>query len=266
MSSSDNEFLTKKREKEELCMLCKQNVFKYTCPRCFYKTCSVACVKAHKAKFNCNGQRDKFKKVSSQQDYNEKCFYRDINYMNNTVNEINTSNRKVFSLIEDVDKSKNKTFKNFKRICKKFRNITYFKSPLIMKCNKENKSYAESSTKKIYWTIKFVFICYNSISHLFSKCEFDDEVSSLSSIGEYLYEHKDEIDNAELLQYISSKNWLEQYKICMKINKENAKDFKNVFIYDKYSYETCEIGLPLKDILNGKEVYEYPTFYLFNNE
>ena len=141
MSSSDNEFLTKKREKEELCMLCKQNVFKYTCPRCFYKTCSVACVKAHKAKFNCNGQRDKFKKVSSQQDYNEKCFYRDINYMNNTVNEINTSNRKVFSLIEDVDKSKNKTFKNFKRICKKFRNITYFKSPLIMKCNKENKSY-----------------------------------------------------------------------------------------------------------------------------
>ena len=81
MSSSDNEFLTKKREKEELCMLCKQNVFKYTCPRCFYKTCSVACVKAHKAKFNCNGQRDKFKKVSSQQDYNEKCFYRDINYM-----------------------------------------------------------------------------------------------------------------------------------------------------------------------------------------
>ena len=52
----------------------------------------------------------------------------------------------------------------------------------------------------------------------------------------------------------------------MKINKENAKDFKNVFIYDKYSYETCEIGLPLKDILNGKEVYEYPTFYLFNNE
>ena len=42
------------------------------------------------------------------------------------------SNKKVYNLTEYIDNSQNKNFKTFKRILKKFRDINYFKSPLIM--------------------------------------------------------------------------------------------------------------------------------------
>lgn len=267
-NNEGNEFLSKKHKNDDsiaLCQSCKINQVKYTCPRCFYKTCSVSCVKAHKKKFNCNGQRDKFKKVSSQADYNEKVFYRDINFLNLTINEINTSNRKVFAISEDIDKSQNKINKNFKRICKKFRNVIYYKSPLIMSCCQENKTYPESSTKKIFWTVKFNFVTQN-LCHLFSKIQFDDETYTLYSIGEYLFVNKNEINQPELLKYINKKEWILNYKVCMRIKKEMIKDFTNVFCHQNYYYEKEDINIPLKNVLDGKEVYEYPQFYLFQNE
>ncbi|EER18252.1 conserved hypothetical protein, partial [Perkinsus marinus ATCC 50983] len=39
-----------------LCQVCKNNDFKYTCPACSMRTCSLECVNAHKAKTNCTGK------------------------------------------------------------------------------------------------------------------------------------------------------------------------------------------------------------------
>ena len=44
--------------------MCKESVFKYRCPRCLVKTCSLPCVKQHKLTSGCNGQRDKTAFVS----------------------------------------------------------------------------------------------------------------------------------------------------------------------------------------------------------
>ena len=44
-----------------LCEICKKEEYKYNCPRCLIKTCSVKCVKAHKKKFGCDGEKDKFR-------------------------------------------------------------------------------------------------------------------------------------------------------------------------------------------------------------
>ena len=41
------------------CELCGKVQWKYRCPRCNRKTCSLACVKQHKVQTNCNGVRDK---------------------------------------------------------------------------------------------------------------------------------------------------------------------------------------------------------------
>ncbi|ORX37142.1 hypothetical protein BD324DRAFT_566417, partial [Kockovaella imperatae] len=40
------------------CSICNRDPPKYTCPRCSYRTCSLTCSKAHKAKFECSGERD----------------------------------------------------------------------------------------------------------------------------------------------------------------------------------------------------------------
>ena len=46
---------------ETLCEECRACAFKYKCPGCGAKTCSLACVRAHKARTSCTGLRDKTK-------------------------------------------------------------------------------------------------------------------------------------------------------------------------------------------------------------
>ena len=41
------------------CAICKLQQAKYTCPACETRTCSAACVKAHKAATGCTGKRDR---------------------------------------------------------------------------------------------------------------------------------------------------------------------------------------------------------------
>lgn len=41
------------------CQVCQQNNWKYKCPRCSIRTCSVDCVKKHKKEQSCSGERSK---------------------------------------------------------------------------------------------------------------------------------------------------------------------------------------------------------------
>lgn len=41
-----------------LCVICHVSAPKYTCPRCAIRTCSLACIKKHKAWSSCSGTRD----------------------------------------------------------------------------------------------------------------------------------------------------------------------------------------------------------------
>jgi len=262
-------FISKKRNKENdnICQICKINKYKYTCPKCFIKTCSVNCVKNHKKRFKCNGIRDKFKKISKNTDYNEKVFFRDMKYLSNTINEINTSNKIIYNLNENIDNNNNKIFKNFKRICKKFRNINYFKSPNIFEISKLNKNYCDSTNKKIYWTIKLNFI-ENNIIQIFKNKQFDDEEYNLNLICEYLTNNKNDLYDNNLLNIISEKNWNLNYNIYYKLNNINnvkEEEKKNLFLYNKFYYEICDKTLLLKDLLNNKNVYEFPEFFFFKN-
>ena len=40
---------------KEPCQMCNSNDFKYKCPKCLTKTCSLQCSKDHKVKYNCDG-------------------------------------------------------------------------------------------------------------------------------------------------------------------------------------------------------------------
>ena len=41
------------------CEICHESTAKYKCPGCLVQTCSLPCVKQHKANSGCSGQRDK---------------------------------------------------------------------------------------------------------------------------------------------------------------------------------------------------------------
>lgn len=41
------------------CEVCEKEEAKYKCPRCERRTCSLACVTAHKQRDSCSGKRDR---------------------------------------------------------------------------------------------------------------------------------------------------------------------------------------------------------------
>ncbi|KAG9243888.1 hypothetical protein BJ878DRAFT_98475 [Calycina marina] len=51
---------------ESLCRICNIHAAKYTCPRCYFPTCSLPCARRHKLRASCNGERDQtaFKPMS----------------------------------------------------------------------------------------------------------------------------------------------------------------------------------------------------------
>ncbi len=60
--SSDDELPVVIPQRTELCQMCKEAVFKYKCPACAIRTCSLPCVKKHKV--DCSGvAKDPVEKV-----------------------------------------------------------------------------------------------------------------------------------------------------------------------------------------------------------
>ena len=254
----------KDKEEKELCEICKKEEYKYNCPKCKIKTCSVSCVKAHKKKYGCDGEKDKFKLISKQADYNEQTFHRDVNFLNTAINDINTANKKVYNLTEYTDTSQNKTFKTFKRILKKFRDINYFKSPMVMECNKYNKSYSDTNLKKIYWTIKFNFL--DEKLYYISDIAFDGDETNIKKLIEYLNNNKESIDknNVGILNIIKVEDWYKKYSFYLKMDifSLTFEEKKKYFNYNKYYYSLCDLDTNINDLLKGKNVYEFPEFYL----
>ena len=260
-----------RRDTEELpllikCEMCKEKEFKYTCPRCLIKTCSVNCVKAHKNKFTCTGLKDKFKANTNLKEYKDADFFRDIRYINDTINSINSSNKAVFEMNNEeqlYEKDFAKQHRNLKRIAKKFNGINYHKSPIAMQRYKENKSYSNSYLKKIFWTIKFIFVNEEKSEHLFNDIQFDDETVSLYDIILYLNQNKKDV-NPKLLSTISDQKWFNKVKFLYKMNTESLDVFdqRKYLKRENYFYEICDINMKLREILKGKDVYEYPEFYI----
>ena len=257
--NSENE-----EEKKALCEICKKEEYKYNCPKCKIKTCSVSCVKTHKKKYGCDGEKDKFKLITKQVDYNEQVFHRDVNFLNNAINDINMSNKKIYNLTENTDNSQNKTFKTFKRILKKFRDINYYKSPIIMECNKYNKSYSDTNLKKIYWTIKLNFL--DEKLYYISDIVFDGDETNLKKLIDYLNNNKESIDknNVDILNIIKDEEWYKKYGFYIKMDifSLNYEEKKKYFNYNKYYYSICDLETNINELLKGKNVYEFPEFYL----
>ncbi|PSC72977.1 box C D snoRNA 1 [Micractinium conductrix] len=67
-------------EEPQACQECWQSAAKYTCPRCERRTCSLACVKAHKEASGCSGKRDRTGFVG-RASFDERTFFSDYRFL-----------------------------------------------------------------------------------------------------------------------------------------------------------------------------------------
>jgi hypothetical protein len=176
--------------------------------------------------------------------------------MNETISETNKASKTMFN-IENKDEDtilKEKKHKNLKKLSKKFRNINLECSPYVMQRFKENNSYCDSKLRKFFWTVKFIFM-ENKLEFIF-KNPFDDSEYTLEKIFYEMVNNKEELD-ITLLQYINGLN-LDKVKF---LYRDNTALFKFVRI-EKIKYVECDRNTPLKEILDGKIIYEYPEIYI----
>ncbi|KAI8637559.1 hypothetical protein BD408DRAFT_313124, partial [Parasitella parasitica] len=64
----------------KLCQICQEKDWIYTCPSCLTHSCSLKCVKQHKQRDSCSGQRDKTAYVPLQK-YTESHMMSDYTYL-----------------------------------------------------------------------------------------------------------------------------------------------------------------------------------------
>ncbi len=75
-----------------LCHICKKNQFKYTCPGCSIKTCSLPCCRLHKQGTGCTGQRDKTKYLKKEE-FTELDLLSDYKFLEESSNLIDAAQR-----------------------------------------------------------------------------------------------------------------------------------------------------------------------------
>ncbi|SCU70853.1 HIT zinc finger, putative [Trypanosoma equiperdum] len=77
--------------KEKICCICKDKSV-YTCPGCGARTCSMTCVRVHKAQFNCSGERNVAEKVPLSE-FTDKQLERDFHFLEDTRRVISNCER-----------------------------------------------------------------------------------------------------------------------------------------------------------------------------
>lgn len=246
------------------CDVCCLNEFKYKCPSCMKKSCSLICVNVHKKNFNCDGKRSRFAKKALKQ-FEEKDLYKDLRYMTDMINDTNRTTKKLFNLSDAENKRlKEKKQKNFRKLCKKFRNVNLELCPTVLTRFNENKSFCDSKQKKFFWTIKFIFL-NNDNNDLFvvDSDPYDDSIFKIHQIFTATIEKKSNL-NIDLVLFLQDKS-INDYHTLVKLQDKMPTKNETLTI-NNIKYEVIDKTVLLKDFLFGRTIYEYPEFHIkFNN-
>ena len=246
-----------------VCEICKDNEFKYKCPGCLKKSCSLKCVNFHKEKFKCNGKKPKFSSKHIKQ-FEEKELYQDLRYMTEMINDTNRANKTLFNLTEaDQKRLKEKKQKNFKKLCKKFRNVNLELCPTVLTRFNENKSYCDSKQRKFYWTVKFNFFDRDKFISLIKSTPFDDSIHKLHQILSTCLDDKINL-SLDLMVFLKDNNICDWNRLIILFKLQDRSSKNEVITINNIKYEECDKTLLLKDFLGGKTIYEYPEFYVLN--
>ena len=80
------------RKKTNLCQECRATEFCYQCPRCSFRSCSLACCRAHKERMDCNGRRDRttFLRLAQMSD---NTLTSDFHFLEDVIRNVDTGKR-----------------------------------------------------------------------------------------------------------------------------------------------------------------------------
>lgn len=147
-----------------VCELCGLTTAIYTCPGCYVKTCSVSCVKEHKRRFFCNGERNKTAFVDTSE-YSE-------NHMLNDYRFLEDANRQIYSHKAGAGIKRKNNYgdpNHLTKRCKLLVNAAYKRGvkvqmvAQVLSKHKLNTSYYTIRLDLLSWHIEWLFVASNTV-------------------------------------------------------------------------------------------------------
>ncbi|KAL8823858.1 MAG: hypothetical protein Q9170_008303 [Blastenia crenularia] len=148
----------------ELCTICHTNPYKYCCPRCSSRTCSLPCIKRHKQWASCSGIRDPAAYIKRSDLATPKGIDHDYNYLTSIERQFDLAERDfesrgvlLYDETQDSRKGQNpaKGKVSLERAIKQCR-VVVDRAPKGMTRQKQNATYWDKRSKRIIWMIEWV--------------------------------------------------------------------------------------------------------------
>lgn len=183
------------------CEVCAAQEARYTCPKCEVKTCCLECVRIHKKELECDGIRDRTKFIPLKQ-MTKMDFMSDYYFLEECTRYV--EDRKTDQIKKYTRYNRDLPL-HLKRLrdAAKDRNINLRFLLQNFARHKENTTYFDWRTKKIWWRIKWIFVNAGNLCYTDEKCWE----------GEYLRELlKKYVDKDVLAENVPEKRKLEYYQ------------------------------------------------------
>ncbi|KAK0048750.1 box C/D snoRNA protein 1-like isoform X1 [Biomphalaria pfeifferi] len=230
------------------CEICNQTEAIYTCPCCELRTCSLPCVKEHKIRLGCSGERLKTAFVDKSQ-YGE-------GHLLNDYRLLEDANRKLYSFKSSQDNRKNHSFSGpYMNKRTKLLSTAAFKRGIKLQVlsqaltrHKNNTSYYMIRSDKILWHIGWHFVASNTEI----KDERVPEDTILKDIAKKWINFVDHPEMRKCLRDYEKDN-LEASQFLLKIECLPA---------NRVRFFKLNPNATLGDNLKGHCLTEFPTIYV----
>ncbi|KAK9051604.1 hypothetical protein SSX86_028231 [Deinandra increscens subsp. villosa] len=226
-----------------LCSECKTNEFKYKCPGCSLRSCSLPCVKAHKQRTGCTGKRQQLTEFVPLSKFDDNLLLSDYN------------------MLEDVKRIADSAKRRRVNICGTYAGIPFHLKSLLhaaksrrirliflangMSKRRTNKTSYDQGSKSISWTIEWRF-------HSTNINLVDHGVDESSNICSVIQKHlKPDPINQPLKPF-----YLEPVESLKFYISKNPKQPKSAF-------RELDINAPISRQLRNLVIVEYLVIHVF---
>ncbi|XP_076944136.1 uncharacterized protein LOC143614639 [Bidens hawaiensis] len=227
----------------KLCTECKTNEFKYKCPGCSVRSCSLPCVKAHKQRTGCTGKRQQLTEVVPLSKFDDNLLLSDYNMLEDVKRIADSAKRRRVNICGNYS-GISFYVRNLMNAAKA-RRIRLFVMPNGMSKRQTNKTYYINRCKSIYWTIEWRF-------HSTNVKILDHGVREDSNICSVIQKHLESGSTNYLLKLFYLEP-MESLKFYISKHPKNPKS----------PVRELDINAPLRKQLSNLTIIEYPVIHIF---
>ena len=247
---------------KQLCEICHIEERKYKCPGCGIFSCSLKCVKNHKSIKKCDG-KFKAEKFISKSHFTEKTGYKDYNYLNGMITNIDKVKKHLSLLKKKNSSAEALRYKLLSLYSKKNHNIELQYMPYVFLKHRENLSFYFTKKRKIYWSLEiFLYDPKESDSNEFIRFLSQKPVCEDLKIEEVLLEEFN-FFNEELL--IRRNLNLDKENLKKLIQENKIKVFKEDNS-NKQKLTEIDLNENIVNTLKSEKIIEFPKFVMVYNE